>query len=303
MIDGALVTARAVHFTATLLLQGSICFRFFVAEPALGGASGGGDRPWLNGMAASAGIVAILSGAAWLLLLAAEITGASVSDAIADGTAWTLLTQTQFGIAWQARAAGFVLLAVCMIELDPARPARWLAGLALLLSVGLSGSIVWAGHGAATPGVLGAVHVAIDFLHLAAAGVWLGGLLPFTVLLLQSKPHARAELTRRFSLLATVSVLVLLPSGIANGWFMLGGIGALTGTLYGRLLLAKIALFFVMLAFAAVNRFVLTPQLASNAATSKGATNRLAIHSDCEIALGVAILAIVGVLGILPPEM
>jgi putative copper export protein len=39
---------------------------------------------------------------------------------------------------------------------------------------------------------------------------------------------------------------------------ILGGIDALTGTLYGRLLIAKVGLFLLMLAFAGVNRFVLT---------------------------------------------
>jgi putative copper resistance protein D len=299
VIDGALAAARAVHFAATLLLEGSIAFGVLVGRPSAAGEMV--SRRNANWIEAAAFVVAIVSGAAWLLLVGADTAGSSVSAAISDGTAWLLLTQTQFGSAWQARAAGFLLLAMCMIAAHRKHaPSAW-SVVALLLSIALAGSIAWSGHGAATPGVPGDVHVALDFLHLAAAGLWLGGLLPFTLILLHSSGPAH-ELSRRFSALATASVLILLPTGIANSWFALPSIAALTGTLYGQLLLAKIGLFLLMLAFAAVNRFVLVPQLASEA-SAKRSTARLVIHSGCEIALGVVILGIVGVLGILSPML
>jgi putative copper export protein len=145
----------------------------------------------------------------------------------------------------------------------------------------------------------GDLHLTADILHLLASGIWLGGLLPF-VLLLATLPNAAAEITHRFSSLATISVLILLPSGIVNGWMILGSIAALLGTLYGELLLGKIALFLLMLVFAGVNRFVLTPQLAMKDQPER-ARAHLIIHSGCEIALGLAILVIVGVLGTLTP--
>ena len=301
MIDGALAAARAVHFAATLLLEGTLAFRVLVGGPVL--ASGTDARSALrplDGIAAGAFLVALLSGAAWLFLLAAEVADSTISDAVADGTAWLLLTQTQFGFAWQVRAIGFLLLALCMIAAARSPQPSASDTAACLLSIALTGSIAWSGHGAATPAPLGTVHVAIDFLHLVAAGAWLGGLLPFLIALLILKREDAFQLSRRFSALATASVLILLPTGIANGWFALPGVAALTGTLYGKLLLAKVTLFLLMLAFAAVNRFVLVPQLASDS-LAKRSTTRLAIHTGCEIALGVVILAIVGALGILSP--
>jgi putative copper resistance protein D len=301
VIDGALVAARAVHFTAALLLQGILAFHVLVAAPVFGGGEARSAVRSLDRIAVGAFLVAILSGAAWLLLLASDLNGSSVGGALADGTAWLLLTQTQFGIAWACRAALFLLLALCMIAATRSRNVGMADAASCLLSIAAAGSIAWSGHGAATPGALGNVHTALDFLHLVAAGFWLGGLLPFLILLPTATAEAARRLTVRFSAVASASVLVLLSTGIAIGWFMLPAIGALTGTLYGKLLLAKIALFFLMLAFAAVNRFVLTPQLASDA-SAKRATTRLAIHSGCEIALGVIILAIVGALGILDPS-
>jgi copper resistance protein D len=299
VIDWALAAARAVHFAATLLLEGGLAFRVLVAGPMRGGDARSLLRSF-DRIAAGAFVVAILSGAAWLLLLAAELGGSSVADALSDGTAWLLLTQTQFGMAWQARAAAFLLLAICMVAANRTSHSAVWQNLGLLLSIALAGSIAWSGHAAATPGALGNVHLALDFLHLTAAGLWVGGLLPFTILLLKAKRDSAHRLSRRFSTLATASVLILLPTGIANGWLALSGLEALTGTLYGRLLLAKIGLFLLMLAFAAVNRFMLTPQL-PNATLRKQARTRLVIHSGCETALGVFILALVGVLGLLDP--
>jgi len=41
-----------------------------------------------------------------------------------------------------------------------------------------------------------------------------------------------------------VAVAVLIASGLINSWYLVGSFAALLGTLYGRLLLAKLSLFF-----------------------------------------------------------
>jgi putative copper resistance protein D len=76
-------------------------------------------------------------------------------------------------------------------------------------------------------------------------------------------------------------------------------------TEYGRLLLLKIALFAVMLVVAAVNRFWLTPRLASprGSEPKPDVLRRLTRNSMIEIALALAIFAIVGVLGTLHPAI
>src|SRR5262249_56858630 len=70
------------------------------------------------------------------------------------------------------------------------------------------------------------------------------------------------DATLRFSTLGLISVGLLIATGIVNGWILAGSVPALIGTGYGRLLLAKVALFFAMVAVAAVNRLRLTPRLA-----------------------------------------
>jgi putative copper resistance protein D len=56
-----------------------------------------------------------------------------------------------------------------------------------------------------------------------------------------------------------------------------------------------------MVAFAGVNRLWLTPQLASTAAPDPDVSQQLARNSVIEIALGLAVFAIVGALGLQHP--
>ena len=149
-----------------------------------------------------------------------------------------------------------------------------------------------------------------DVLHLVAAAAWLGGLVPLTLLLSQAlrneaDPWASlaSQAVRRFSMLGIVSVGTITATGIVNGWILVGSFKALVVTEYGRLLMLKISLFAVMLVYAAINRFWLTPDLAlpSDKEARLKAMRRLTRNSGIEIALGLIIFAIVGVLGTLHP--
>ncbi len=178
----------------------------------------------------------------------------------------------------------------------------------------LVGALAWAGHGAATPDAIGDVQLTGDVLHLVAAGIWIGGLLPLTAVLVIARRAGdvrsiaiAAEATRHFSTLGVVTVLTLLVSGIVNTYVLAGSVPALVGTPYGRLLLIKIGLFIAMVLIAVFNRQSLTPRLASAAAgepsMAHGTLSHLVSNSLTELALGLAILAIVGALGILKPGL
>ena len=99
------------------------------------------------------------------------------------------------------------------------------------------------------------------------------------------------------------SVATLVLTGIVNSWILVGSVSALTDTSYGRLLLAKLALFFGMLALAAVNRLRLTPAVAleQHMPTARRALRNICHNSIIETIAAVLILAIVGWLGTLPP--
>ena len=73
---------------------------------------------------------------------------------------------------------------------------------------------------------------------------------------------------------------------------------ALIGTDYGRLLLAKLGLFAAMLGLAVTNRGVLTPRLAGG---DRAALHLLRRNTFLEIAAGIGVVLIVGVLGVTVP--
>ena len=111
------------------------------------------------------------------------------------------------------------------------------------------------------------------------------------------------EVVLRFSTLGIVSVGTLLTTGIINTWAIVGSLTALAGTDYGRLLLFKVALFLTMLSLAAVNRFRLTPilQQKPNASAATDAMRHLRAHTILEAALGLLVVAVVGLFGTMSP--
>jgi putative copper resistance protein D len=305
-----LIIVRAIHLAATATIAGTLIFRMVVAEPALRLA-----RPvacifdaqtlrvaWI-GLA-----ICICSGVAWVLLLAPAMSGRSFGEAMTAEIIGTVVTETQFGLVSEIRFSLAVILAACL-AVDRVSGARWLA---LASACGLVSSIAWTGHAGSTVGELGIFHLAADTLHLLAAATWIGGLVSLALLLAlarRHRAHAWTSLLRdaaqRFSTQGIVIVAILLVTGIVNAGILVGSLHALLVTDYGRLLMLKIALFAVMLAFAAVNRFWLTPRLADVPDSERpfDAVGKLNRNCVIEIALGFAIFAIVGALGTLHPAI
>jgi copper resistance protein D len=313
-LNEPLIIARAFHLASTLLLAGTISFRCFVAAPAFrakaGAALEDGFRIRLTRIVWAALAVAMISGTAWLIFLAAEIGGLPFTEAVSQGLVRTVLTRTAFGDDWMLRLEMALLLAVLLLLPKPNPGFASATDMTCaMLAAGLAASLAWAGHAAATEGLDGTIHRASDALHLVAAGAWLGALWPLAILLAAARqagdPVSAAiahQVTRRFSILGMVSVAVILVSGIINTYEILGMLAFSIGTDYNRLLLGKIGLFFAMLAIAAVNRRRLTPRL-SDEHDQKRAMRQLQLNSLTEAGLGVLILAIVAVLGRIPPHV
>ncbi len=100
--------------------------------------------------------------------------------------------------------------------------------------------------------------ITLTALHELATGFWIGGL-PFLLLGLyvQRDSNVRWYLTRRFSRLALFSVILLVGSGLFMSFSYVGSWGALFGTSYGLMLIAKIAMLGAMLALGGINFLML----------------------------------------------
>jgi putative copper resistance protein D len=153
------------------------------------------------------------------------------------------------------------------------------------------------------------VHQINQMVHLLAAGLWLGGLVPLTWLLERARSPSGAawisvarDVVPRFSHMGYVAVALLAATGAINTLLLVGSVEALAGTPYGRLLSLKILLFLVMVVLALINRFRLLPRLRREPQPSAPLA-ALARSVLFEQALGFAVLAVVSVLGTWPPAI
>jgi putative copper resistance protein D len=316
-LNDPLIFVRAVHFIATMMVGGAVLFAAFIAEPAFRKTSGVGRfvakirhlvaRIWWTSL-----VLAVISGAGWLVLTTEEISDRPLADVFSKGVIWTVLAHTRFGHIWLVRLVLAGTLAGMLSWAPPRQRIKSRRIGAVVIAAGLVGTLAWAGHAAATPGIEGSVHLTADVLHLIAAAAWVGALVPLA-LLLRTAWREDDETSRavaqsavlRFSTLGIASVATLLATGFVNSWILTGTIPALVGTDYGRLLLVKVALFLVMVSIAAVNRLWLTPRLVRepSIAGARNALRQLGRNSAFEAATGAIILGIVAVLGTTPPGL
>jgi putative copper resistance protein D len=313
-----LIATRDIHFGSSVIVAGIVFFDLFVASPALLRADVRLETTVTTFRIRTAATLwislalSVVSGFAWLCLVAARIAGKPFADVIADGTIWIVLSQTQFGFAWELRALFAIALAACLLVRRPKNtgaqiqrqiPAALLAGAYL-------GALAFAGHGEVGLELGRYIHLAADFFHLIAAGLWLGGLIPLALLLVylrrvREEPgiSVARDAAHRFSDLGILAVGTLLVSGIINACFLIGDVHDLARTNYGRLLLLKVMLFAAMVGLAGINRQYLLPRVlvCTRTGPCSHAVKWLVRTTLVEVALGLGIIIVVGMLGITAP--
>lgn len=222
-----------------------------------------------------------------------------------------LLNGTAIGTACKVRIA--TLLGAALLSLLPTarRRLRW----ALQSGAGAVAlaSLAWTGHGAADEGARGLIHLTADIVHLFAAGVWVGALAGLLLLLGQtcsagSDRTGRVALAHRalaeFATAGTLAVALIVATGLVNSWFLIGfaNIGSLASSQYGRLILLKLIVFAGMIGLAGLNRFKLTPAIASRGgALANDALRSIRRSVAVEASLAVIVLGLVASLGTLAP--
>lgn len=256
---------------------------------------------------ATAAIVAGL-GVFAIQVIALEGRTGALGDA---GALVRVLLDTRTGLVLGVRISILALLAIFLtLRLRIATSADWMSARAETAVLALAALVLAAtsSHAAAVePDAVRAM--AVDAAHLAAAGVWLGGLLPFAVLLraaaetrgADARPYAVLAI-RRFSTVALVCVIVLAVSGALATITHVGGVAPLIGTSYGRLLLLKLALIVPLIALAAINRRRFMPALSGDATTiGRPAMRALAKSMTIELGIAAAIVLVVAALTATPP--
>lgn len=205
-------------------------------------------RPRLDRLGRISGIVAMLSGAAWLMLQGAVIADAtSPADAIA--TLPAVVLHTRFGSVMVVRA---VLLIGATVWVSRHRKVS----VALAALAAISQTLI--AHAGAVGGWSGAGQMGLEAVHLLAAGVWIGALVPLTMSLAVLNREEAFTLCKWCMPVAVICVVSLASTGLVAGVPQIGGIPGLVGTPYGQAALVKLALFLSALGFAAVLRMHLS---------------------------------------------
>jgi copper transport protein len=243
---------RWAYFLALALLLGGLGFRLLVVRGPLPKRA---ERRFyaLTGI----GAVAVLEVGIAAFLLRAEDALQLPFGRLLYGDLSPIAGGTRFGTAFIAMTLGFALVSA-LLYLAWLTERTVLLWPALVVGLGFASGLSLSGHSAADAGSSVLSELA-DWLHLAAATLWIGGLVQLAVVVWPAAPELRRTAFLRFSRLATVLVAVLLGAGIYLSVLRLPHVHDLWSTGYGRVLLVKLGLVSVALAWGGLHKLVALP--------------------------------------------
>jgi copper transport protein len=298
---------RFLWFAALLGLVGAVVVRLWVWTPAVrqlhlsDSDAAESFRRRFARLFPSLWAVLLVAGALGIVFETASISGFSLWRSAQPSVVSTTL-DTAFGHywLWEMGITAVLLLPVVGLvrrrRLGGVAPATWL----VLFGVGAVGLCIVAalnshartlGHAG-----LGVPSIAV---HLAAVGVWVGGLGALVVLagigwrriVLEQRSGLLRQLVPRFSRMAVAAVAVVVTTGVINAFVDLAHVSDLWRTTYGRVVLAKVFVLAIALALAARHLFV-TPRRLDDPREAIGETRVFTRTSRVELvvlAVGVAL--------------
>jgi copper transport protein len=201
------------------------------------------------------------------------------------------MASTRFGQAFVVMTLGFAFV-LALVYLSWLLDRVELLVPAFVLSLGLLGGLSLSGHDAVDAGSFWATEAA-DWVHLAAASLWIGGLGTMAALLWTGAPELRRPAFARFSRFATILVALVLAAGTYLSIVRLPHLSDLWSHDYGQALLVKLALVVFALSWGAFHRFVIKPALARG---GEGFLTRIGRSLVGESLVGVAVLLAAAVL-------
>ncbi|HYM49929.1 MAG TPA: copper resistance protein CopC [Candidatus Limnocylindrales bacterium] len=232
----------------------------------------------------AAGIGAALLG----LLIAAEsqrqVAGATLADFVSTSLAANLVKQLipilaaalALAIAWRARG----------------RLASWaLTAVGVLTLIGIIAHALTT-HASASHVAL--IQLPAQVVHLTAFAVWIGGLAALLVGIRGLEPGLAASAVRRFSFVAGFALAAIGITGLLRAIDEVGTLPRLVSTLFGGLVLVKVALFLVLAILGAINRY-------RNVAAAEYSLAGLRRVGRGELGVAAVVVAVAAVLTALAP--
>jgi copper transport protein len=246
---------RWLYFICLALLTGGLGFRLIVLR---GPTTPEAERRFYRMTAA--GVIGALEVGIVAFLLRAEDALQLPFTSFLYGDLSPFANDTRFGEAFVAMELGFSVVAA-LLFLAWLTGRRWLLWPAFLLSLGLGSGLSLASHQADDRGWLPSF---ADWAHLSAATLWIGGLL------------------------AGPLVALVVAAGVYMTYKRFPALHDLWSVHYGRLLLVKLGLVSLALAWGAFHHFVVRPRLDRPAVAGRVSRS---LAGEAAVALAILLVA------------
>jgi copper transport protein len=236
-----------------------------------------------------------LAGVGWLAAALGAISVTAVQWSDAGGDIGGLLG-TSVGTSAIARVAALAIAGVlaAVLVLRRPSPSRRLFGLVAASAAAAMLVDVATGHAAA--GSIAPFQVLTQWLHIASAGLWVGGLAALLLTVRGAPDEAKAGIARRYATWAGIGLAIVALTGVIRAVSEIGSLDALVSTDYGRVVLIKSVLLAFLAALGASNHYINIP------AAPRRLTGLRRVGS-VELALGALVLAFSALLVNLAPPV
>jgi len=286
---------RWAYFLALALLLGGVGFRLLVVRGPLPPAA---ERRFF--MLAGLGAVATINVGILAFLLRAEDALQLPFERLLYGDLSPIAGGTRFGTAFIAMTLGFALV-TAFVYLAWLTDRTFFLWPALVIGLGFASGLSLSGHSAADAGSSAWSELA-DWVHLCAATLWIGGLVQLGIVIWPRAPELRRIAFLRFSRLATVLIALLVGAGVYLSVLRLPRVSDLWTTGYGHVLLVKLSLVAIALAWGAMHNFVAKPLLERGEPGPVVARLPRSLLAESAVAMAVLLAAAVLVDSKPPPQ-
>jgi len=217
--------------------------------------------------------------------------------------------QTYFGTIWLVRMIITIILLGIWFGMDRKKILSKKNHIPMLVaSLILISTSSLIGHGAASE-QLGAL--VLDYIHNLVAAVWIGGIIYFVFILLptfsQLKETNREKMSLvtipRFSIAFIISVGIVIITGPTLMWFLESDVGLITESVFGQLIILKIAIAAIMIGLGGFFQFKVQKNAEKNYSSGKILVHKKLTRSlKIDAVLGIILLGVVALLtnGTLP---
>ncbi|WP_316506951.1 CopD family protein [Nitrosopumilus sp.] len=217
--------------------------------------------------------------------------------------------QTNFGNIWLIRMIITIVLLGIWFGLERKKKLSQKNQIPMLIAaLLLIGTSTLIGHGAASgesPAIV------LDYIHNLVAAIWIGGIFYFVFILLptfsqlaESKREKMSLLLiPRFSIAFIIAVGVVIITGPTLMWFLESDVGLITESVYGQLIILKIAIAVIMIGLGGFFQFRMQKNAEKNFRSGKILVyKKLKRSLKIDAGLGIVLLGIVALLinGTLP---